>query len=436
MGLTIGILGGSISGNKGAEAMLTTVVRSLKQRFPEARFAIFSPYARADKPLEARYPDAQVVDGGPFALVAKYFPCALLARLLRPLGLRVRGPFRETRSLARCDLVVDVAGIAFSDGREKYLPFNVLTILTALWMGVDVAKLSQALGPFGHRLNRALARWLLPRCRILVARGQSTAENLRTIGLDHVPVCPDVAFALNDVEDMRSLDPGLARHLEFGTASRRLVGICPSSVVYQGCEALGVDYVGIHARFAQHLLERGYRVLVLPHSQRPGSTSLKNNDLPVVRALMERLGESPEAAMVAEELDSVALRKLIGRCEFFLASRFHSMVASLAMGVPTMVCGWGHKYFELLDPFGLREYAFDYRELALDHMVGTFERLVAEEPNVRAAIARALPEVMAQARWQIDAVAALLRGGIAAGAEPGPSAPVVPSESEETRARP
>ena len=410
-GPVIGIVGGSLSGNRGAEAMTTTAIRYLKRHFPDAEFVVFSPYARADRPLASRYPDTTVADGGPLALVSKFFPSSLLQRLLAPLGLRPSGIFRDTRRMARCAVVVDVAGVAFSDGRELYLPFNVLTILAPIWFGVPVVKLAQALGPFRHRLNRALARWLLPRCHTVVARGRRTAENLAQIGITDAPVCPDVAFVLNDVADVETLEPDLAARLEFGTAGRPLVGVCPSSVVFKACRRRGIDYADVNARFVEHLVARGFRVLLLAHSQRPGAASLKNNDLPVVRAIVERAEPSDQVATVAEELDSVALRKLIGRCDLFVASRFHSMVASLAMGVPTMVCGWGHKYREVLDEFGLGEFSFDCSELSLEALCEMFGRLAEHQGEVRAAIARALPSIMDRARSQLDAVVALLRGG-------------------------
>ncbi|MFW6162423.1 MAG: polysaccharide pyruvyl transferase family protein, partial [Planctomycetota bacterium] len=344
MGHTIGITACAISGNKGTEAMLTTALRLLKARLPDARFVVFSYYAEKDRPLAERYPDTVVADAGPLALVTQHLPVALFERLLGWTGLHARGLLESTRRVAECDLVVDVAGIAFSDGREKYLPFNVLTVLSPLWLGVGVAKMSQALGPFRHRLNRVLARWILRQCRYVAARGELTAEHLRALGIDDAPRCPDIAFLLNELADMTALDASLADRLAFGTGERPLVGLCPSSVVFKACQPLGVDYVAVNARFVDELVRRGYRVLVLPHSQRPGTSRLKNNDLPVVERIVERATDSEEVTALTEELDAIDLRRVIGRCDLFVASRFHSMVASLAMAVPTMVCGWGHKY--------------------------------------------------------------------------------------------
>jgi len=406
---TVGIIGGSISGNKGSEAMVTSVINALQKRMVGLRFIIFSPYIKFDRAFAHKYPEAELVDAGPVALALKMFPCALLEYILRPLRIPVSSLFRNTKLLKKCDVLIDVAGISFSDSREIYLPFNVLTILPKLMLGGDVVKVSQACGPFRHRLNRILARWLLPKCRYLAARGSSTVENLRTIGLQDVPKCPDVAFLLDESGDMSSPSASVADYLKFGTTSRRLVGICPSSVVYRSCLSGKIDYIGVNAEFVSYLVEQGYRVLLLPHSIRPHTNKLRNNDLPVVKMIMQKAGQPPQVKMIAEELNSVELRKIIGKCDFFIASRFHSMISALAMGVPIMVCGWGHKYFEILDMFGLRSYAFDYRRLSLQQMKNIFEQLVENEQEIRYAIESNLPVVMDRARDQIDAIIDLLR---------------------------
>ena len=129
--------------------------------------------------------------------------------------------------------------------------------------------------------------------------------------------------------------------------------------------------------------------------------------MPVVREILSR-GNSPQAAMVEAELDSISLRKLTSRCGFMLTSRFHAMIAALAMGVPTMVCGWGHKYLEILEEFGLGSCAFDYRQLSLEQLIGQFTPWRPSAPRIRQAIARVLPAVTARAVDQVNQVVNIL----------------------------
>ena len=40
---------------------------------------------------------------------------------------------RSVRLLSQCDLLIDLAGVSFIDGREKFLPFNILTLAPAFF---------------------------------------------------------------------------------------------------------------------------------------------------------------------------------------------------------------------------------------------------------------------------------------------------------------
>jgi polysaccharide pyruvyl transferase WcaK-like protein len=393
--MTIGITGASLYGNKGAEAMASTLIGNLHHRHPDWRFILFTPYPGADagRPLP---PNTALGDCRPAALVLKHLPFSLVLKCGLPAMTE------PVKQLDRCDALVDLAGISFSDGREIYLPFNVLTIWPAMLLGKPVAKLAQAMGPFKNPLNRMLAKWLLPRCKVLAARGPATGQQLTGIGVT-APQLPDLAFALNELEDMHKLPPALAAKLDFGDRARPIVGISPSSVVHNACRRRGVDHAAIFAEFSRRLLARGYRVVLLPHSIRCDTDKLKNNDLPVLRAIAAAVTD-PNLRSFEDDLASIELRRLIGACRFFVASRYHSMVAALATQVPVMVCGWGHKYTETMGMFELAEWAFDHSKLSAQQMEDVFQRLAAAESDVRRKLETHRPRVQQESLSQIRLV--------------------------------
>jgi polysaccharide pyruvyl transferase WcaK-like protein len=403
----IGIIGGTLSGNKGAEAMLTTAACKLRQLLPDREFSIFSYYPKRDRKIGIQY-WARIANASPISLALKFFPGALLVRFARAFGIRIPGRLlpKPVRILRDCEVLVDVGGITFSDGREIYLPFNVLCIWPAMLMGVPVVKFAQAMGPFKHRLNRWLARRLLPRCAHIFARGEETLRFLDEIGISrNVTLSPDVAFAFDDDCRLRTEEEPLEETLG---GEGRLVGICPSSVVYQECQKAGIDYPGLLAGFIAGLLEKGWRVVLIPNAIRKRSDRLKNNDVPVIEMIAGRLGERVGLAVFARDVDAMTIKRIIARCDFFIASRFHALIAALTQGVPTLVCGWGHKYFEVLDRFRLREHAFDYKQLTPELLEGKFDRLIEQGDEIRSKIIRHLPEVQAEAMEQIRFVGGLL----------------------------
>lgn len=57
-------------------------------------------------------------------------------------------------------------------------------------MGVPVLKYSQAMGTFHSPINRFLAKWILPKMKLICARGKGTLENLKSIGIEkNVKLC-------------------------------------------------------------------------------------------------------------------------------------------------------------------------------------------------------------------------------------------------------
>ena len=110
---------------------------------------------------------------------------------------------------------------------------------------------------------------------------------------------------------------------------------CPSVVLQKKVDAAGGDDAGQIIGFIEHLQAQGRKVLLIPHSVRTGTDKTHNNDLPLCREIHQRLSVSNNVLFIDRELSSQQWRYLIGRCDLFVASRFHAMVSSLAMAVPT-----------------------------------------------------------------------------------------------------
>ena len=76
------IIAATCYGNRGAEAMLETVIGRLREREPALRFEVFSYYPADDRRL-VDDPQVRIHSSTPFALVAWLLPWSLLFGLLR-----------------------------------------------------------------------------------------------------------------------------------------------------------------------------------------------------------------------------------------------------------------------------------------------------------------------------------------------------------------
>jgi polysaccharide pyruvyl transferase WcaK-like protein len=74
------------------------------------------------------------------------------------------------------------------------------------------------------------------------------------------------------------------------------------------------------------------------------------NDITVSRQIQETLEKEEIHVDIVDSarMSSTELKNVIASCEVIIASRYHSSVAALSSGVPTLVVGWHYKYEELL----------------------------------------------------------------------------------------
>ncbi len=418
---TVAITGATLWGNRGAEAMLVTTIGQVRARRPDARIVIFSYFPRRDRAL-VRDPRVTVIGARPRDLVLRTFPFAVLAWLAGLL--RLRWPDRllphPARALRRCDALLDISGISFADGREKFLPFNILLIWPALLLGVPVIKLAQALGPFKHPLTRLSARLFLPRCRHIYARGEVTAAHLRDLGLpaEKWSLAADIAFVYDPAyslteENEAQVNALAARLAELRAAGKTIVGLVPSSLVHTASAKAGRDYAGLFVQIIRDLGGPEMHFVVVPNATRQGSPSFANNDLAAIAALRERLiADLPGALgervdIVDYDLNTAGSRRLFAQCDVIITSRFHGMISALTLGVPPVVIGWSHKYAEVLAEFGLERFAVDFADPKAD-VLSLARAALTERDAVRQQIAAHLEAVRASAAAQFACLDDLL----------------------------
>ena len=141
------LLGATITGNRGAESMLRAAVQRIPEFEPGVRFTLLSLYPKDDI-AENRDPTIRIVPLAPVQLVFVAFPLALLAGLLARLRLPHKFLLRTPalRAIHDADLVIDLSGISFVDGRGLVLLYNVLIVLIPVLLKTPVMKYAQALG--------------------------------------------------------------------------------------------------------------------------------------------------------------------------------------------------------------------------------------------------------------------------------------------------
>lgn len=413
---TVAIVGGTLWGNRGAEAMLVTTIGRIRERYPDARCLVFSYYPEKDRQLctDSR---VEFFNYRPLNIGLKIFPLSLLAWLCGLIGVHlprwVVGP--ELDALRQADLLCDIGGITFCDGREIFLLYNVLSILPAMLTGVPVVKLSQAMGPFQGRRNRFFAQRILPHCKHVFSRGDTTSTYLRTLKLDDQTwsAAADVAFGYEPRFSLTSENDDRIQHLWQSVnehADRETIAIIPSSLVMKK----NSGYVSQLSRLVLDLTSANYQVLLLPNATREASDKSRNNDLIPIQAVVDQLRqEQPECLdqvfFVDFDVNTKGIRQLMSAASVVVTSRFHGMVAALADAIPVLVIGWSHKYAEVLAQFESADLCCDHNKTDT-RLTDVVIRMLVNQVALREKLQSKLPIVTQSSRQQLEFVCRLLAG--------------------------
>lgn len=412
--ITVAITAASYSGNKGAAAMLQSSIKQLHDRYGDRlKVNLMSVYPSEDRE-QVPHDFVDVVPCKPQKLIFIAFPLAILYVLLGWIpGMKsLLCKNKILKAYRHTDLVIDEAGISFVDSRGFVMnTYAFITMAVPMLLKVPVVKYSQAMGTFKNPWNRFLAKWILPKMKLICARGQGTLDNLKGIGIEkNVKLCADGAFTMeDDMNIAHMVEEETAKDEFFSTADEnRIVGLSISSVVDKKCTKRGIDYKKSMVDFVDYLTGAGYKVLIIANAARINSEKPRNNDLLVGDAIYNEVQNKGMVRWYHKEMDAEEIREYIGRCRYLVASRFHSMIGALERKCPVLLIGWSHKYQEVLDMFGLGQYAIDFSNLQLDKLIGEFERFVASEDEIRNCLDTNYDKVMDSSKENINYISEVI----------------------------
>lgn len=411
---SISIIGATISGNRGAESMLSTLIGRIRENNSDIIFNVYSYYPDDDKKL-CHDQNIKIFSATPLSLVFILLPLSFVLGFLKLICLGFIGTLfpKGVCALDESDVLIDISGVSFMHGRVIFIPFNILTIFPAMLVRTPVVKFAQALGPFKNPLVFISARIFLSGCTKIFARGSATQKNLEDLKIrkDIIDSAADLAFLhkesfLLSEENQEYLESLVTKVENLKKGGKTIIGLCPSSVIASIARKEKWNYIQLLSDIVQHLSKKGFAVLLFPNATREKSTKLRNNDLPVIEKAARYLAafnEYPEdLLMVTRDINTIGIKKLMGYCDLNIVSRFHAMIASITLCKALVVMGWGHKYQEVMDQFELGDYVFDYKTnkagLLLDKVVSALDNKELIEENIK----KKLPKVQEKSYRQFE----------------------------------
>ena len=376
------ITAGTLTGNRGSEAMVTTCIQQIKNYYPNANICIATYYPKEDfkelrKPFFQKFDNIFIYSLTPFSLIFNYLPLSIFCKIFPFLRnnnnqLKHFGSFLD---LLKTDLVLDIAGVSFIDGRQKFLPYNILSIFPFLINKIRVIKLPQALGPFNNKINYLVAKFILNKCERVYCRGQLSFQHAKLIKIKNIfYFCPDISFSLKNIDVV-----------DFKSRPDKHIAISPSSLVM----SKNANYIHKLVEIVKKLQKEGFTITLLIHSWRQSSSS-RNNDLIAANEINYLLEN--KLKIIGYGKNSTEIREKISMFELVIVSRFHAMISALDTFTPVLVIGWSHKYLEILNQFGLGDkYCLDYSKLNVEIITTKIKDIYNNRINISELIKNKLP---------------------------------------------
>lgn len=411
---TILIINFHSSRNAGDAALLETAIEQLRSSFPGVRCIISANYPD-DAYVRSLGVDLVPSPATIIGLSAKDLPLLQIVRMV--LGLLVScivalfpraclGKWFIPRNwhvlLAayyQADLVVSIPGNIFVTMGIFGWPYFVsaVSVILAFLFRKPFYVMPQSLGPVERRWERLLLRWLYSQARIVFVRESVSFRLGQELGLprERLRQTPDLAFGFSPPAE-RDAALGFLDRLGY-TIYSNPVGV---TIINQPGARLDSGHMARYYSTMAHILSRfveTYGVTLYFFPQVTGPTKVEDDRI-TTRLVIDCMNVRQNIVFLDKPMSPALLRTLSGFMEIFVATRMHSGIFAVTMGVPTLFIGYLGKTRGVVEDIGVQEWLVELSEIHENLLWNKLESLWLQRYEVRKVLAKTVPAVTRQTR--------------------------------------
>jgi polysaccharide pyruvyl transferase WcaK-like protein len=295
------------------------------------------------------------------------------------------------REVNSSDIVVDLYGICFSDNLNSqqfsYLRMFINTaytfrmLATAKFFHRKTVKNTCSFGPIKSKLNQKSAAFACNHLFDVVSAREAKSR--------------DALIYDAKIKKEIFLSPDIANMMTFSNDKifdENKIGISTSHQIIRQWKGK-TGYVECIVNLCRHISQTyGISIILIPNEVQLLSDM---NDITVSREIQDKLKKEGIYVDIIDSahMSTKELKNIIASCEVIVASRYHSCVAALSSGVPTLVVGWHYKYEELLHWYGQDEWGIPTGECTSEKLISTFDSFWEKRDESKKIIAEKYPEV-------------------------------------------
>lgn len=223
--------------------------------------------------------------------------------------------------------------------------FNLLSLSSYIYLPFFGKTLKKPLVIYGgsipHYKNSLIRKWmcfLLNRIELITLREKKSLENLLSIGYngDRAVITADLAFLVKPAVEIEAIMKS-----ENISANSVLIGITVTR--YKAITAY--KHLNINESYNKHsevianvldsLVEhKNAQILFIPHSI---GLEKHLDDRILSEYIFNKCKNKEEIKVIKNEYSPEELKALMGKCDFFIGERLHSVIGAMSMNVPSIV---------------------------------------------------------------------------------------------------
>ncbi|HHW06271.1 MAG TPA: polysaccharide pyruvyl transferase CsaB [Clostridia bacterium] len=356
MGKRIVISGYYGFNNVGDEAVLFSMLRTLRAQRPDLKITVLSQ----DPEKTARAYGVQAVN---------------------------RWRLKEVwQALRQCDLFISGGGSLLQDVTSSRNVFYYLGLVQlAKLLGKKVFFYAQGVGPISRKLSREVMRRVVNQVDLVTVRDEDSKRLLLELGVTKPEILVKADAVLGLYAKEMDRQPGLKylakNEVQLGEGAPPIIGISVRDWhQFQG-------YKKAVAAVGDRLVREGYQVVFLPFHF--------PDDIAPSREIAKMMEEP--AVVIRDELGVVEMLGCLSAMHLLIGMRLHALIMAGVMGVPIVGISYDPKVDAFMKAVG-QPVAGRVETLAAEVLAGEVDRILANRETVTAQLAEAVGALRVEAR--------------------------------------
>ena len=357
--------------NKGAEAMLLTVVNQIRKKESDLEFYVFP--IKEEKGLYEKYGINELKYGTSKSNMIWFFIKNII--YLFPLFVK----HKKLNSLNQIFIcrdfngVIDISGFNYGDywGSSGLLHANIWLEYFNISRDKFYIFMPQAFGSFNKLGFEGLFEPFFRNSTLICARDNASYKYLieknENVKPNNLKIFNDIVFSFREKANKSNL-----KH-----QSDLIVGIAPNMHIKKKVisDNNTNSYTDLLTKDILALIKKypNIKIKLVPTETFPDKDT--EDDSSLCKEILKKCN-TKNVEFDERYLNAEAVFDKIGECDILIGSRFHSLIFALSQGIPVLTIGWSHKYVELMKYFELLTYIIPVDKLGNNYFNTKVEEII------------------------------------------------------------